>query len=987
MLYRIEITPLTADARGHAVESQAATFLDLPGITVRSRDVYTLAVDLSEADAERVMAAFSNPVIQRSVLGETTDVACDWLLIVGYLPGVTDNVARSARAAIHDVVGRPLREDEAVYSSVEYLLSGPGLTRESVAALAEELLANSLINSITVLSHYEMERNGIPDNVPVFQAVAEPTVNHVNLAVDDAGLQAISSEGTLALTLAEMQAIQAYYLDPAVAAAREALGLQAQPTDAELEVLAQTWSEHCKHKIFAAEVDYTDTTTGEQQTIVSLYKSYIQRATKEIGERVPWLRSVFTDNAGVIAFNDTVDLVYKVETHNSPSALDPYGGAMTGIVGVNRDPMGTGLGANLLVNVWGYCLASPYTAREDVPEGLLHPRRIRDGVHRGVIEGGNQSGIPYGYGWEYFDARFLGKPLVFCGTIGTLPKLLQGEPGYEKSIKPGDLVVMAGGRIGKDGIHGATFSSEELHADSPAQAVQIGDPITQKKLSDFIYEARDRGLYRFITDNGAGGLSSSIGEMATNVGGCRMDMQKAPLKYQGLQPWEILLSEAQERMSFAVPPEHIAEFQAMAAAREVEVSVLGEFTDSGFFHVTYGEQTIAYLTMDFLHDGCPRLKLPAVWEPPAWPEPDELPDDDLGELVCRLLGRLNVCSDEPKARQYDHEVKALSVVKPFIGVANDVASDATVFMVEPCGTDGIVVTAAALPRYADIDTYHMVASVIDLCIRRTLAVGGQLGHIAGLDNFCWPDPVLSDKTPDGAYKMAQLVRANQALYDTCTAFDLPCISGKDSMKNDSTRGGQKISIPPTLLFSTVARMEDISKAVTLEAKRVGDLVYVVGQTHAELGGSEYFDMLGYVGTSVPRVDIAQAKALYIALAAATDRGLCHSVHTPALGGLGVAFAKIAMGGRLGLDIDVAAIPADPDLLEAEILFSESNSRFVVTVARRQAPEFEALFAGLPCAAVGQVKYDPALTFYATDAFLAEAAVDDLTEAYSITLRD
>jgi len=679
-------------------------------------------------------------------------------------------------------------------------------------------------------------------------------------------------------------------------------------------------------------------------------------------------------------------LVYKVETHNSPSALDPYGGAMTGIVGVNRDPMGTGMGANLLINVWGYCLASPFTDPGDVPPGLMHPRRIRDGVHKGCIDGGNQSGIPYGIGWEYFDERFLGKPLVFCGTVGTLPRQLHGKSSADKTIEPGDLIVMGGGRVGKDGIHGATFSSEELRSESPVQAVQIGDPITQKRLGDFLYEARDRGLYRFITDNGAGGLSCSAGEMAINSNGCRLELAEAPLKYPGMQPWEILLSEAQERMTFAVPPENIEEFKQLALQRDVEIAVMGEFTDTGKYHVTYKGETAAYIDLDFVHDGYPRLQLKAKWQPPQHEEP-VMPEGDPGEILLQMMARLNVTSGEYKARQYDHEVKALSVVKPYVGVRNDVLSDAVVLMPKPVSTEGIILASAVLPRYSDIDTYHMAASVIDLAVRRTIAVGGKLGHIAGLDNFCWPDPVESDKTPDGQYKLAQLVRANQALYEYTKKFKVPCISGKDSMKNDSTRGGRKISIPPTLLYSTIARMEDISKALTLDAKRVGDLVYVLGATRAELGGSEYYAMFRKIGNTVPQVDAATAVELYTRVSCSTEQELCHSLHTPAIGGLALGFAKVAMGGRLGMDINLEQVPCAGDLSAQQILFSESNSRFIATVPESNREAFEAIMDGVACACVGVVTYEPNLTFYFDRSLEGEVSVNDLVEAYQSTLEN
>lgn len=984
MEYRIEISPLKKwrDSRGESVKHQIENFLNLSVDGVTARDVYTVAADISAVEAERCAAEIANPVLHRGIVGQSKEVDCDWLVAVGFRPGVTDNVGRSAHEAIGDIIGRKLRDDEFVFSSVEYLFKAPGLDRSAIGHIAFDLLANALIETVTVLSGDEFRRGGAPVNLPIVKSTDKPEVKEYDLNVDDDGLMKISRDGILALSLDEMKVIQLYFRR---AEGRRGVGLSANPTDVELEVLAQTWSEHCKHKIFDAEIDYTDE-RGNTENIVSLYKSFIKKSTYEIGEEIDWLVSVFHDNAGVIAFNDELDLVYKVETHNSPSALDPYGGAMTGIVGVNRDPMGTGQGADLMVNVWGYCLGSPFTDEKDVPEGLLHPRRLRDGIHKGVIDGGNQSGIPYGLGWECFDERYLGKPLVYCGTVGTLPKSINGVKGFEKTIKPGDLVVMTGGRIGKDGIHGATFSSEELHQDSPVQAVQIGDPITQKKMSDFIYEARTLGLYRFVTDNGAGGLSSSVGEMAGICGGCEMDLAKAPLKYAGLQPWEILVSEAQERMSFAVPPGNIAAFEKLAAARDVELAVLGKFTDSGKFHMKYDDKTVAYLDMDFMHGGLPRMKLAAKWTPPSHdtPETEELAERDIAADLKNMLGRLNVCSNEFKARQYDHEVKGLSVVKPFIGRERDVVSDATVTMVDCLADEGIVLSAGILPRYSDIDTYHMMASVIDLAVRRIIAVGGELGHIAGLDNFCWPDPVQSQKTPDGEYKLAQLVRANQALYDYTKAFKVPCISGKDSMKNDSTRGGRKISIPPTVLFSAISKMKDIGKAVTLDAKSAGDVVYVIGETKPETGGGEYFAMLGYTGNEVPKVDADRAIATYNAVSAVTEAGLARSLHTPALGGLAVAFAKCAVGGRLGMEIDLTKIPASGNMTEAEILFSESNSRFVMTAAPKDAGRVETLLAGIPFAKVGKVAGDN-LEFRRGDKAMASLTMDEMVNAYKSPL--
>ena len=986
MHFRLEISPLISenDTRGKATLNKIIEYFGFSIEKIQTRDVFSIVAEITETDAEKMLKSMTNPVIQDSILGESDKFDFDWIIIIGFLPGVTDNVATTAKSLLCDTISRQLKSNEHIFSSIEYLVSAPQLNSDQIRMVAENLLANPIIQSINCLSKAELKKNGIPFNKPVFLDSCNIHVEDIEIDIPDDNLIRLSKDRCLALSLKEMRQIKQYFTKNDIN--RQEMGLTENPTDVEIEILAQTWSEHCKHKIFDAEINYTDE-NGNISKITSLYKSFIKKSTYEIGSDVDWLVSVFSDNAGIISFNEECDLVYKVETHNSPSALDPYGGAMTGIIGVNRDPLGTGLGANLLINVWGYCFGSPFISAEKVPKGLLHPGRIRDGVHQGVIEGGNQSGVPYGCGWELFDDRFIGKPLVFCGTVGLLPKTINGQPGYEKSILPGDLIIMAGGRIGKDGIHGATFSSEALDQNANAQAVQIGDPITQKNLYDFIIEARDRGLYRYITDNGAGGLSSSVGEISTNSRGCIMDIANAPLKYPGLQPWEILLSESQERMTLAVPPEKIAEFKQLANDRDVEISVLGNFTDTGKFHIKYGDKTVAYIDLEFMHEGCPRMQLNAEWTPKNHSEPNPVDNEniDISSLILRLLEQLNICSNETKARQYDHEVKGLSVLKPFVGLENDVQSDASIFMISPLANEGIVLSCGVVPQYSDIDTYHMTASALDLAVRRIIAVGGSLDKIAAIDNFCWPDPVKSDVTPDGDYKLAQLVRSNMALYDYTKAFKTPCISGKDSMKNDAVMDGNKISIPPTLLFSLIGKISDISTAQTLDIKNAGDLVYLIGATSDELGGSEYYRMQGYIGNNVPKVDADLSRITYAALHRAISDELLHSVHTPSIGGLAIGFAKIAIAGRLGLNIDLSQIPTRERLNFETILFSESNSRFIVTLPGDRKSEFETLFTGISFNCVGTVNSKPELTFCNEDTVLCSLAIGDLVSSYKKTL--
>ncbi len=994
--------PGMVDGRALHLAQEVRRFLHIPVASVRTRDVYHLEADLDAREVARVVAQFADPVLQVGAAGRVEDGPFAVAIAVGYQPGVADPVGKSALVAIEDALGRALGSGAAAYSSQLYLLDG--IDREQGERIALELLANPLIQRVVVAT-WEEWRSTPPDlTVPRVAGSSTPPVRRVDLSGSDETLLRLSREGLLALSLEEMRSIRDHFREAARDPRRRAAGLGVEPTDVELECLAQTWSEHCKHKIFHATIDYREG-DGASQTIRSLFATYIRRTTEEIDRELrarhgrSWLVSVFHDNAGVVAFDEQVHLAYKVETHNSPSALDPYGGAITGIVGVNRDTFGTGRGADLLVNVWGYCFASPFFAGE-LPPGLLHPKRVRDGVHRGVTDGGNQSGIPYGRGWELFDPRFLGKPLVFCGTVGALPVVIAGRPGEEKRARPGDAVVMVGGRIGADGIHGATFSSAALDEHSPAQAVQIGDPITQKMTFDFLAEARDRGLYSAITDNGAGGLSSSVGEMARGPGGARLDLARAPLKYAGLAPWEIFLSEAQERMTVAVPAVDLSAFLELASRRAVEATVLGEFTDDGFLQVTYGEKTVALLAMDFLHEGLPEMRLTARWQPPVFDEPAARATD-CGEVLLALLGRPNLASHEAKARHYDHEVKGLAVVRPWIGAGADVPAEATVWLARHGSRRGFVLSEGVNPYLSDLDPEAMAATAVDEAVRRQLCAGARLDRIAALDNFCWPDPVASAQTPDGEQKLGQLVRACRGLAATCRAYGVPLISGKDSMKNDAVLGGIKISVPPTLLVSALGQIDDIEQAVTLDFKAAGDVVFLLGTTGEHTGGSEYFRYLGecvgaaaepgmpapYVGHWPPTVDCAATLPLYRAYEDASRAGLVRSAATPAKGGLAVALARSAMAGRLGAELDLGGCPGMEGLADDVALFAESNGRFLVTVARAQADDFAACFAGLPCRRVGQVTDRPYLLVARDGILLLETSVAALRESFRTGLVD
>ena len=968
------------DALGEKIKKRITEHLYLNVDDVEIIEVYTIDGDLAEDELQQIASGpLSDPVIQNYAINRGLANKFDWMIEVGFKPGVTDNVGKTAREAIELLIGEKI----GVYTSRQYVINGK-IKRGDTERIATSLLANELIERFEIVDGNEWNpQKGLSLYVPRVVGEENPRTEEIDLNISDRKLLKISSERVLALNLGEMKVMRDYLKDKSVLKKRKEVGLGERITDAELECLAQTWSEHCKHKIFNSLINYEDE-HGKIKVIDSLFASYIKMSTREIREGMgkdDWCFSVFVDNAGIIKFNDGYNLVFKVETHNSPSALDPYGGALTGIVGVNRDPFGTGKGAKLIFNTDVFCFASPFYSRP-LPARILHPRRIYEGVREGVEHGGNKSGIPTVNGCIVFDDRYLGKPLVYCGTGGIMPSRIAGEPTHTKEILPGDLIVMTGGKIGKDGIHGATFSSEELHEGSPVTAVQIGDPITQKKMTDFLLIARDDDLYRCITDNGAGGLSSSVGETAKLSGGCEFDLKKAPLKYAGLQPWEILISESQERMTLAVDPKKIEEFLALAGKMDVEASVLGRFTDSGKFHVLFGGKTVAYLDMDFLHEGLLQMRLNAKWTPPKHRKPDFPEPSDMGHALKEMLSRLNICSKESVVRQYDYEVQGGSVVKPLVGAANDGPSDAAVIRPILDSFEGVVVANGICPRYSDIDTYHMAACAIDEAIRNTIAVGGSLGSIAGLDNFCWCDPVQSEKTPDGEYKLAQLVRANMALYDYTKAYGVPCISGKDSMKNDYHIGNTKISIPPTLLFSAIGKMKDVRKAVTMDAKEPGHLVYILGETYNELGGSEWFAMHEYIGNNVPKVNAERARKLYEALSLAIKKRLVASCHDCSDGGFGVALAETSFAGGLGMSVDLALVPSEGVDRDDYLLFSESQSRFIVTIHPSAKDEFEEIMKGTAISRIGKVLSDGTLKINGVKGNrIIEENIDILKEAW------
>jgi len=935
------------------------------------RRVYKIESDDSQLKTkmdEQGNDVFFDPIIEK-VLKDHQEPSTlpQYVVEVGMKPGVTDNPARAAREALE-----LLNIKAEVASGQLYFVYGEGLNKESVLHMAKDIMANDLIQSIDVCNYEEFKSLDRFKEVSLPHVVIQGStvVTEINLEISDEELEKMSVDNCLALTLEEMKHLRDYYRNPEVKEKRKQMGLPINPTDVEVEVAAQTWSEHCKHKIFAADIDYKENyDQGKKlgdKNVEGLYKSFVKASTNKIknDRNLSWLISVFSDNAGIVRFDEKVDVCIKAETHNSPSALDPYGGALTGILGVNRDILGCGLGARPIANTDVFCFAPPTMPQKDevdlMPAGLKHPRRIFEGVHLGVEDGGNKSGIPTVNGAIYFDKDYAGKPLVFCGTVGVMPqKLKDGVDSSVKYPKPGDKIVMVGGEIGADGIHGATFSSLELNENSPSTAVQIGDPLTQKRALEFLIEARDKGLYTCITDNGAGGLSSSVGEMAELTGGAKIDLAKAPVKYPGLTPFELMISESQERMTVGVPAHMWDDFSDLAKKRNVDASDLGIFTDTGYLEVQYEQKPVAHLDLEWLHGSLPQMKLKANWTGPkirkSWNNIDRRENipNQVKATLTKLLSTPNIASKESWVRRYDHEVQASTHVKPFVGPEADGPGDSGVVWLAPHGgarENAVSIGCGLNPRVSQYDGYYMAQFAVDEAVRNVVVSGGDIDHLCLLDNFCWPDPVQTAKNPDGDYKLAQLVRTCEGLYDICLEYGTPLVSGKDSMKNDFRGKNRKgdpltISILPTLLVTAMAKT-DIRYTVTSEFKDAGDLIYVIGKKSYGLAGSELCELYKIEDNNLPNIDISANKLMYRTYNNALKEGLVQSGHDISDGGLLCAIAESCIGARMGAKIDIESDRHWDDL------FNEGPGRFVVSVKPENQKRFEEIFKGIDCQYLG-----------------------------------
>jgi phosphoribosylformylglycinamidine synthase II len=891
-----------ADTRGNFIKESFHNFGFSNVEEVIVSDVYYITGELSleqiHSIAENVLC---DSVIEYYVVDDAS--ADKGGIEILYNPGVTDPKEASVKKAITDV-GLTV---DSVKTGNHYVIKGV-FDREELLARAELFLYNPLVQHV---------RRG--DEKAYDPRAYQLKLVHIDLSGD---LLDLSRNMGLSLNHKEMETIKDYFTKE-----------KRKPTDVELETIAQTWSEHCRHKTFLGKIDFN----GE--IIDNLLKQTIMKATNEINH--PLCLSVFHDNSGVIDFDEEYGVCFKVETHNHPSALEPYGGAATGIGGVIRDILGTGLGAKPIMNTDVFCFGPPGFDYHNLPSGILHPSTIMKGVIRGVRDYGNRMGIPTASGAVYYDEDFLYNPLVYCGCIGLIRK-----DRIKKAARPGDAVLLVGGRTGRDGIHGVTFASAELSGESEKSCVQIGNPIMERRVMDCLLKVSDAGILSSVTDCGGGGLSSAVGEMGKE-NGVKVYLDRVPLKYQGLSPREIWISESQERMILAVPQDHLDRVRDIFSKEGVEATVIGEFTRDQRLTLYYEKAKVCDLDMVFLHDGLPMPTKKAKARPGLEGKHDLPKPIDFNSLLLEIVSSLNSCSREWVIREYDHEVQGASVIKPLVGVSGIGPQDAVVIRPRLDRKRGVVVSCGVNPGFGRLDAYNMALSVVDEALRNLVAAGGSIEQAAMLDNFCLSSPEREDV-------LADLVLSARGCYDAAKCFGVPFISGKDSLYNEWMDGsGNIFTIPATLLISALGIIENTDQCVSMDLKGTDTEIFIIGETKSEMGGSEYYRLLGIEGGIVPGLDFRRAPVIMQRLHSAIHNGLVLSCHDLSEGGLALAIAEMAFSGNIGVEIDIDAVPrAETRIRHDTVLFSESNTRFLVETRKKNSDAFLSLFENLPVARIG-----------------------------------
>ncbi len=928
-MHRVEII-IRNDPRGKFVKDDFKVFgiYDIDEVDVR--DIYYLDGSLSQRQVEKI----ANELLCDPVVGSySIDRPSEGFEIL-YNPGVTDPKEDSVKKAVKDL-GFNL---EKVNTGTEYVISG-SFDEQILLKVAGNFLYNPLIQHVRTGS-VSISDHKIGQSAPVVISL-------------DADLEQISANMGLSLSLKEMETIKSYFEQE-----------KRYPTDVELETIAQTWSEHCCHKTFLGKIEF------EGKIIDNLLKNTIMKATHELSN--PICLSVFHDNSGVIDFNEEYGICFKVETHNHPSALEPYGGAATGIGGVIRDILGTGLGAKPVLNTDVFCFGIPDTPTDRIPEGILHPQTIIKGVIRGVRDYGNRMGIPTASGAVYFDEDFLYNPLVYCGCAGLIRK-----DRIEKKARPGDLVLLVGGRTGRDGIHGVTFASAELSEESEKSCVQIGNPIVEKRVLDCLMRVSETGMINSVTDCGGGGLSSAVGEMGKETG-VRIDLEKVLLKYKGLTPREIWISESQERMILAVPSKKSDTVIKEFADEGVEAVAIGEFTHDKRLRLFHRGTEVCNLDMHFLHKGLPIPVKKARRKAGQAQNIDPPKPVDLNSILLAIVGSYNSRSREWIIREYDHEVQGGSTIKPLIGPDGIGHQDAIVCRPFLDQKQGIIIGCGINPSYGRIDAYKMALSVIDEALRNIIAAGGDLHKAALLDNFCFSSPEREEVLGD-------IVLSSQACYDASIAYGVPFISGKDSLYNEWADGDGKVhQIPPTLLISAIGIVDDVKKCVTIDFKDRDSALYLIGVTDKELGGSEYFRILGIKGGIAPGVDLGIAPAIFRKMHEAINADLIQSCHDLSEGGLGLSICEMSIASNIGVEIDLDKVKYKP--LERRfdlILFSESNTRFIAEVRKEDQSRFEAIFGDLPLSHIGSTNNSDKIIVKNKDRTIIEQLINVVKERWLV----
>ena len=879
--------------------------------------------------------------------------------VVHILPrtGVTDPAAQSACESLTLLDLHP----KAVRSIKKFWI--PDLDACDAKRLAWKLLASEAIHDVVIgpLSLDSLARGRS-------WTFSQQTIclNGLN----DTDLEKLSSECCLALTASELRAVREHFQN-----------LGREPFEIELETIAQTWSEHCCHKTLGSPVDHIrpDGITKYDNLLKETVFAATQKIRNSLGPK-DWCVSVFRDNSGVVRFDGDHDICVKVETHNHPSAIEPYGGAATGLGGVIRDVLGTGLAAKPVANLDVFCVGPLDDSASEIPPGVIHPQRLLEGVVAGVRDYGNRMGIPTIAGGVFYDSGYTCNPLVFCGTVGVMPRNTA-----DGCVKPGDLVVVAGGRTGRDGIHGATFSSIELSSSSETESggsVQIGHAINEKQLCDFVLTAAEHRLFNAITDCGAGGLSSAVGEMGAELG-AEISLDRVPLKYDGLSATEVWISEAQERMVLAVPEHNWEKMSALAQSEGVEATVIGTFTGQRKLVLKWHEQIAGNLDCHFLHDGRPKRRLISRYSPPQrtkteWP--DSLPD-----VIPCLLGILSapdVASKEWIIRQYDHEVQGCSVLKPLFG-PGDGPADGTVIRGVLGRDRGIVLGVGLRHRLGPVDPYQMAAGGIVEAISNVIAAGADPNKIALLDNFCWGDTRRESS-------LGTLVEACRACHDMAVAFNTPFVSGKDSLNNvfsftDEDGQHHELSIPPTLLTTALGQVDDIRSTMSPDLKTAGNRIAIIGMTRDELAGSQLELLCGLTQGSSPQINVESCQATWSAVAMAIRSHCIASCHDISDGGLLAAVAEMAIGGKTGLRIDLKAIPSEitPESQTCDLIhaFSETPGRFICEVPMSCTKRFESIVGKLTWAWIGEVLDKPLLEIHDIVGQDTHVSVDTLSQAW------